>query len=132
MANGVSRFEENRLGRGSYAVFRFFISDITPSATSHISVCMCVCVDIYVCMYVAVQLLSHVRLFVSPCTAACQAFLSFTISWGLLKLMSIESVVPSNRLVPIVPFSSCLQSFVASGSFPVRQLFASDGHSIGA
>ena len=98
MANGVSRFEENRLGRGSYAVFRFFISDITPSATSHISVCVCVCVDIYVCMYVAVQLLSHVRLFVSPCTAACQAFLSFTISWGLLKLMSIESVVPSNRL----------------------------------
>ena len=132
MANGVSRFEENRLGRGSYMVFRFFISDLTPSATNHIYVCVCVNVDIYVCMYVVVPLLGHVRLFVTPWTAAHQAFLSFTISWSLLKLMSIESVVPSNCLVPVVPFSSCLQSSLASGSLPVRRLFASDGHGIGA
>ena len=43
-----------------------------------------------------VQLLSHVRLFVIPWTAACQAFLSFTITQSLLKLMSIELVIPIN------------------------------------
>ena len=44
-------------------------------------------------------LLSHVRLFATPWTAAHQASLSFTISWSLLKLMSIESVMPSNHLI---------------------------------
>ena len=39
------------------------------------------------------------RLFVPSWTAACQAFLSFTISWCLIKLMSIESVIPSNHLI---------------------------------
>ena len=42
---------------------------------------------------IVVQLLSHVLLFVTPWTAARQASLSFTISWSLLKLMSIESVM---------------------------------------
>ena len=46
-----------------------------------------------------VQLLGHVRLFVIPWTAAHQASLCFTISWNLLKLMSIESVMPSKQLV---------------------------------
>ena len=52
------------------------------------------------CHYVVVQLLGHVpiRLFVIPRTVACQASLSFTISWSWLKLMSIESVMPSNNL----------------------------------
>ena len=50
-------------------------------------------------MLIVVRLLSHVRLFVTPWTAALQASLSFTISWNLLKLMSIESVMPSNRLM---------------------------------
>ena len=75
------------------------------------------------------QLLSCLRLFATPWTAALQAFLSFTISWSLLKLMSIESVMPSNHLIP---FSSCPQSFPASGSFPVSRLFTSFGQSIGA
>ena len=48
---------------------------------------------------IVVQLLSHVRLLVTPWTAACQTSLSFTISQSLLKLMSIESVMPSNHLV---------------------------------
>ena len=48
---------------------------------------------------VVVQSLGHVQLFVTPWTAACQASLSFTISQSLLKLMSIESVKPSNHLV---------------------------------
>ena len=55
---------------------------------------------------VVVQSLSCVRLFVTPWTAACQASLSFTISQSLLKLMSIESVMPSYCLIlchPILP-----------------------------
>ena len=48
---------------------------------------------------VVVQLLTCVRLFVTPWTAARQASLSFTISWSLLKLMSIESVMPSKHLI---------------------------------
>ena len=47
----------------------------------------------------SVQSLSHVRLFAPPWTAAHQAFLSFTNSQSLLKLMSIESVMPSNHLI---------------------------------
>ena len=47
----------------------------------------------------SVQSLSHVQLFATPWTAACQAPLSITNSWSLLKLMSIESVMPSNHLM---------------------------------
>ena len=47
----------------------------------------------------SVQSLSHVQLFVTPRTAACQASLFITNSWSLLKLMSIESVMPSNHLI---------------------------------
>ena len=47
----------------------------------------------------SVQSLSHVQLFATPWTAECQASLSITSSWSLLKLMSIESVMPSNHLI---------------------------------
>ena len=50
-----------------------------------------------------VQLLSCVRLFEAPWTAACQACLPFLISWSLLRLMSIESVMPSNYLILCCP-----------------------------
>ena len=60
------------------------------------------------------------------------ASLSFTISRCLLKLMSVELVMPSNHLIPCCPFSSCLLSFPASGSFLASQLFTSGGQSIGA
>ena len=43
------------------------------------------------------------RLFATPWTAACQASLSFIISWSLLKLRSIESTMPSNHLIPCCP-----------------------------
>jgi len=49
----------------------------------------------------------------------------------LLKLMSIEWVMPSNHLILCCPFSSSLQSFPASGSFQMSQFFASGGQSIG-
>ena len=47
----------------------------------------------------SVQLLSDVWLFVTPWTASCQASLSITNSWSLLKFMSVESVMPSNHLI---------------------------------
>ena len=75
--------------------------------------------------------LSHVQLFATPWTAAHQASLSITNSQSLLKLMSIESVMPSNHLILCRPLSSRLQSFPASGSFPMSQFFASSGQSIG-
>ena len=78
-----------------------------------------------------VQLLSRVRLFATPWTAAHQASMSFTISQSLLKLMSIELVMPSNCLVLCIPFS-CLQSFSASKSFPMSQLLSPGCQSIEA
>ena len=62
----------------------------------------------------SVQLLNRVQVFATPWTAACQASLSITNSQSFLKLMSVKTVMPSS----VVPFSSCLQSFPASGSFP--------------
>ena len=47
----------------------------------------------------SVQSLSRVQLFATPGTAACQVSLFITDSWSLLKLMSIESVMPSNHLI---------------------------------
>ena len=78
-----------------------------------------------------VQLLSRVRLFVTPWTVACQAPLSSTVSQSLLKLMSMESVMPSNHPILCHPLPLPPQSF-PSGSFPVSQLFTSGGQAIGA
>ena len=52
---------------------------------------------------VIVQLLNHASVFATPWTPAHQASLSFTISWSLLKCMSIESVIPSNHLILFLP-----------------------------
>ena len=71
-------------------------------------------------------------LFATLWTAACQASLSTTNSWSLLKLMSIQSVMSSNHLILCHHFSSCPQSFPVSGSFPRSQFFALGGQSIGA
>ena len=89
---------------------------------------------IYMQMYFAiVQLLSRVRLFVTPRTAACQASLSITISQSFLKLMSIESVMPSNHLILCHPLLLLPSIFpIIRVFFPISQLFASDGQSIGA
>ena len=78
----------------------------------------------------SVQLLSRVWLFATPWITARQASLSTTNSRKLLKLMSIESVMPSSHLILCHPFSSCPQSLPASGSFPMSQLLAWGGQSI--
>ena len=68
----------------------------------------------------SVQLLSHVRLFVTPWTAACQAFLFIINSQSLLKLMSIESVIPSNHLI------LCCPLLLLPSVFPSIRVFSNE------
>ena len=68
-----------------------------------------------------------------PITAACQVSLSITNSQSLLKLMSIESVMPSNQLILCHPLLLPPSIFPSSlGSFQMSQFFASGGRSIGS
>ena len=60
--------------------------------------------SLHIWLISSVQLLSHVRLFATPWTASQQASLSITNSRSLLKLMSIESMMPSNHLILCFPF----------------------------
>ena len=69
---------------------------------------------------VVVQSLSPVQLFETPWTAECQHSLSFTISWSLLKLMSIDSVIPSNHLV------LCRPLLLLPSIFPSIRVFSND------
>ena len=80
------------------SIFEFYINGII--------LCICCCLVAQSCLTV------------TPWTTAGQASLSFTFSWSLLQLMSIESVMPSSHLILCHPFSSCLQSFATSRSFP--------------
>ena len=67
---------------------------------THISLCVCVLkILVSGSLEDSVQSLSRVWLFTTPWTTACQASLSITNSWSLFKLMSIESVMPSNHLI---------------------------------
>ena len=70
-------------------------------------------------------LFSHVWLFVTLCTAACQASLSLVISWSLPKFMFIALVMLSSHLILWCPLLLLPQSFPASGTFPVSLLFTS-------
>ena len=79
----------------------------------------------------SVHSLSCVWLFETPWTAACQASLSIANCQSWLKLMSIESVMPSNHLILCHPLLLPPSIFPASGSFPMSQFFASGGQSIG-
>ena len=71
-------------------------------------------------IFVAVQSLSQVSLFVTPWTAPCQVSLSFNISQSLLKLMSIELVMPSNHLI------LCHPLLLLSSIFPSIRVFSSE------
>ena len=68
----------------------------------------------------SVQSLSHVQFFATPWTAACQASLSITNSWSLLKPMSIESVMPSNHLI------ICRSLLLLPSIFPSIRLFSNE------
>ena len=83
--------------------------------------CMLFASNFFCCatsVVVVVQLLSHVQLFVIPWTIAHQASLSFSIVWSLFKLMSIESVMPSNHLI------LCCPLFLLSSIFPRIRVFS--------
>ena len=79
----------------------------------------------------SVQSLSHVRLFATPWIAACQAFLSITNSRSSLKLMSIESVMPSSHLILCRPLLLLPPIPPRIRFFPMSQLFAWGGQSTG-
>ena len=78
--------------------------------------------DIWVVRWfvILVQSLSHVRLFATPWTAADQASLSFTITWSLLKLMSIELVMPSNH------FNLCHPLLLLLSIFPSIKVLSNE------
>ena len=79
----------------------------------------------------SVQLLSRVRLFAAPWTAACQASLSITNSQSSPKLMSIKSVMPSKHLILCCPLLLLPSIFPSIRSFQMSQCFSSGGQSIG-
>ena len=67
----------------------------------------------------------------NPMDSSTPGFPVLHISQSLLKLMSVELMMPSNHLILCCPFSSCLHSFPTLGSFPKSQLFTSSGQNIG-
>ena len=71
-------------------------------------------------VFVVVQSVSHVQLFVTPWTAACQASLSFTISQSFLKLMSTESVMPSKHVI------LCHPLLLLPSTFPSIRVFSNE------
>ena len=77
-------------------------------------------INLYIACLSSVQSLSHVQLFVTPWTAAWQASLSITNSWSLLKLMSIESAMPSNCLI------LCCPRLLLPSIFPSIRIFSSE------
>ena len=79
----------------------------------------------------SVQSLSPVRLSETPWTAACQASLSITNSWSYPNPSPLSRWCHPTISSSVVPFSSSLQSFPASGSFQMSQLFKSGGQSTG-
>ena len=85
-----------------------FLNDYLSHVKHHVSVSQ------------SAQSLSHVWLFATPWTAACQASLSITNSWSLLKLMSIESVMPYNH------FTLCCPLLLLPSIFPSTRVFPND------
>ena len=80
---------------------------------------------------VIIQLTSLVWLFATLWTAGCQAILSLIISWSLPSSCPLSRWWHPTMSSSVIPFSSCLRSFPASGSFPMSQFFSSGGQSIG-
>ena len=75
---------------------------------------------IVVFQFSSVRSLSHVRLFATPWTSACQASLSITNSWNLLKFMSVASVMPSNHLI------LCRPLLLLPSIFPSIRVFSTE------
>ena len=109
-----------------------FSNNITIKKSQSILIMYRSCIAIC-CLYSvsSVQSLSCVRLFVTPWIAARQASLSITNSQSLLKLVSIESVMPPNHLILCHPLLLLPSVFPRIRAFPMSQFFASGGQSTG-
>ena len=84
------------------------------------TVCICGRILMESLLKRSVQSLSHIRLFATPWTAAHQASLSITNSWSLLKLMSVDSVMPSNHLI------LCCPLLLLPSIFPSIRVFSNE------
>ena len=91
---------------------------------------LCQYLKVSLFQFSSVQSLDRVWLFATPWTAECEAFLSFTNSCSLLDSCPSSQWRHPTISSSVIPFSSRLQSFPASGSFPMTQSFASGGQSI--
>ena len=111
-----------------FFVFNSFLTSLELNILYYFISPLCWLVSLYIS---SVHSLRCVWLFATPWITACWASLSITNSWSSLKLTSIKSVMPSIHLILCRPFSSCPQSLLASESFPMSQLFAWGGQSIG-
>ena len=117
--------------------FKFFVMCIKNSvlfiANKYFIMNFTICWSTYLLIdqFSSAPLLSRVRLFVTPWTAAHLASLFITNSQSLLKLMSIRSVIPSNHLNLCHPLLLLPSIFPVSESFLMRQFFTSGGQSIG-
>ena len=110
-----------------YLPFMFIIRTLTFALSQEITVsyiieilhflCLSVAVVVTIIQFSSVQSLSRVRLFETPWAAACQASLSITTSWSLLKLLSIKSVMSSNHLY-------CLPLLILPLVFPSIRAFS--------
>ena len=91
-------------GMGAQVIFRCLDSRVACALFKSQILCFLAIYDYrLVKLSSSVQLLSHIWLFVTPWTAACQASLSITNSWSLLTLTSIGSVMPFNHLILCCP-----------------------------
>jgi len=110
---------------------QFFGAQLSSQSNSHIHTWLLE--KPYISIYiVVVQSFSCVQFFVTPWTAACQASLSFTSSKSLLKLMSIDLVMPSNHLILCRPLLLLPSIFSSIRVFSNESALGISGRSIGA
>ena len=113
---------------------RFYTSEPPGRPTKHLWLCKILVFT--QCLpttetFDSVQSLSHVQLFVTPRSAACQASLSITNSQSYSDSCPLSPWCHPTVSSSVVPFSTNLQAFPASGSFPVSQFFTSGGQRVG-
>ena len=115
-------------------IYKFFLKSLSCDVKSNWKYplnCSLLLTTLCFSQFSSVQLLSRVRLFATPWITARQASLSITNSQSSLKLMSNELVMPSSHLILCRPLLLLPPTLPASGSFPIGQLFAWGGQSIG-
>ena len=116
LANKMSSFITMKFQRNSPGRDILFRKDFSPRSCSSVHISSATQSCLTICY---------------PMDCSTPGFPVHHESPSLPKLMSIESVMPSNHLILVISFSSCLQSVPASGSFPISQFFTSGSQSIG-